>query len=348
MKVMRERLRRAQRGAATLLAVILLITVIAFSLLVAALYASSSVNDALQQDDSIAALFLAESALEHASQVYAGSGTCDAAGVGVPVGTPAFGRGSFQIVSAAPAGALCTVQTRGLVGSARRTITAQLRYETPIALDATSTSTTNSWAHTVAPGGVDRLLVVGVSMNIRNNPFIQVTGVTYGGQNLVRELSERRGIDVRTEIWYLVDPPTGAANIVLTLSAAPNRLAAGAVSFTGVDQTTPIEASATAQGGNSTPSVAVTTLTNGAWLVDSLAVRRNVVAAPSAAQTALWNFASGNGGNGVQGAGSFRGPLTPAGPYTMSWTLNNNRSWALGAIAIRPAGSVKVVSWQES
>src|SRR5438105_8885479 len=90
--------RFAQRGAVTLIAVILMITVITFAALTAGLYVNSNMSDTLQQDDSVAALFLAESGLEAGVKNYAVSGTCDNTNVGATGATPSLGRGTFEIV----------------------------------------------------------------------------------------------------------------------------------------------------------------------------------------------------------------------------------------------------------
>jgi len=55
--------------------------------------------------------------------------------------------------------------------------------------------------------------------------------------------------DSRAELYYLKAPPTGAFNVVYTISSAARKMTLGVVSFSGVDQTTPLGTAATAGKG---------------------------------------------------------------------------------------------------
>ncbi|MBI3812387.1 MAG: hypothetical protein HY283_09330 [Nitrospirae bacterium] len=223
---------------------------------------------------------------------------------------------------------------------------------TGIAFDAPSSATNNTasltWSHTVGAGS-NSILVVGVS--ILNNSSQTVTGVTYAGVPLTLIGSQNNGTNARVELWYRLVPATGANNVVVTLSAAA-AVVGGAVSFTGVDQTSPVDASAF-NSGNITPvTVTITTVTNNAWVVDvlaSLASSANTVTA-AAGQTERWNVAIGGNPN-ARGAGSTKGPISPAGAVTMSWSLTGGppRRSAIGAVALKPAiGSVSTLDWRET
>ena len=151
-------------------------------------------------------------------------------------------------------------------------------------------------------------------------------------------------------MWQLVPPATGNNPIVVTLSAAAN-VVGGAVSLTEVDQTTPIDAGpAFAPGNSNAPSVAITTVTDNAWVIDTMA-SPDATATVGAGQTEQWNFNTVGGPPGtlhVRGAGSTEGPI-PAGAVIMSWTLSAVQQWAIGAVALRPASAgVTLLSWQES
>src|SRR5882672_9251335 len=99
-----------------------------------------------------------------------------------------------------------------------------------------------TWAHTVGAGN-DRILVVGVS--IRGNAT--VTGITYAGQALTSAGAVANGGTNSAEIWTLVAPPTGTANIVVSLSAAKD-VVGGASSFFNVAQTASYGAFASTTG----------------------------------------------------------------------------------------------------
>ena len=110
-------------------------------------------------------------------------------------------------------------------------------------LTGSGTQTLNFTLH-IPNANTNRLLIVGVSLNIANDPTAAVTSVTYNGTGLTlvgahNDTSNTR----RSEIWSLLAPVTGTNNIVVSVSvpgAFTIGAVAGAVSFTGVDQTVPL------------------------------------------------------------------------------------------------------------
>lgn len=119
----------AQRGASLLMAVVFLLIVIALFGLVGLRLAGTDITDTSLQNDSVEALFLAESGLERAIQRLAAGTACDVALA--PEAPRSLGRGDFQILSANPVGSLCRVRVLGRVllnGTARaqRTIEGDL------------------------------------------------------------------------------------------------------------------------------------------------------------------------------------------------------------------------------
>jgi len=86
--------------------------------------------------------------------------------------------------------------------------------------NATSSSadaTSLTWSHAVGTGS-SRLLIVGVS--VRDTTKGSATGVTYGGTSLTLIGRATNGTTVETTQWYLLNPTSGTANVVVTLSAA--------------------------------------------------------------------------------------------------------------------------------
>ncbi|MDQ2977360.1 MAG: right-handed parallel beta-helix repeat-containing protein, partial [Acidobacteriota bacterium] len=194
-----------------------------------------------------------------------------------------------------------------------------------------SNQTTQTWSHTVGAGS-NRILIVGVSFK---NGAANVNSITYGGTALVSIGSRTdAGTNTKIEIWKLVAPASGTANIVVTLSAA-KRIVAGSVSFTGVDQTTPNGAFASNVGSNNTPTVNVASAV-GELVIDTLATQGDASPATvSVGQTQRWNRTTGaNDGNEVLGGGSTK---PGAATVTMSWTLGQGQAWSIGAIALKPA-----------
>ena len=84
------------------------------------------------------------------------------------------------------------------------------------------------------------------------------TSVTYGGTPLTLAGEAVNGT-VRTELWYLVAPPTGSHSVVVTSPVATD-VTASSISFTGVNQTTPLGTLVSAIGTSTTPSVTANTI----------------------------------------------------------------------------------------
>ncbi len=195
---------------------------------------------------------------------------------------------------------------------------------------AQGNATTNlTWSHTVG-AGPDRALVVGVS----NSSNSQVRRVTYGGTPLTLIVSRvGGGGNTRVSLWILVAPPSGPADVAVTLNGAED-IAAGAVSFTGVEQGTPVGGSASRRGTSTLASVTIASAPE-ELVVDAVAARGNALTiTPGAGQSQFWNFGTGGGGNDVIGGASTE---PGAASVTMSWTLAASRSWAIGAARLRPA-----------
>jgi hypothetical protein len=215
-----------------------------------------------------------------------------------------------------------------------------------IALDAVSSTTSSgvntfNWNHTVS--GSNRLLLVGISISSTTN----VNTVTYNGTPLTRLGFQNNS--VRMEIWRLYPPDVGTHAIAVNMAAAAS-VVAGAVSFTGVDQTTPFDGVApvfnTSNAG--TVSVSITPATNNAWVFDTMASNQiggNPVPTGTG-QTLRWRNI-----NAVTGAGSTTGPISPAALTTMNWTVTGNapRRSAIGAVALRPVsvGGGASVDWRD-
>ncbi len=239
-----------------------------------------------------------------------------------------------------------------VVGNARRSVRTMVGggAGSSIAFDRARNARGNNvnfllWNHRVQ--GTERYLVVGISL--RNNAGQTATNVTYAGVPLAPLGAVNNGANVRVELWGLVNPATGNNPVRVTLSAAA-RIIGGSISFTGVDQGTPVDAGPVFAVGNSNaPAVTVTTVADNAWVIDTLAAQMNVNAAQGPGQTRRWHRRTQGGGGGphVRGAGSTE-PATPPGNVPMTWTLSAVRPWAVGAVAIRPAPTgTTLVSWEE-
>ena len=167
-----------------------------------------------------------------------------------------------------------------------------------------------------------------------------VTGITYGGQALtvVGTAAQGTGGDnARIEIWRLVNPPTGSNTVSITFTDAVNEegATAGAASFTGVHQTTPLGtfASAVSSGTADTPTVNVSSAV-GELVFDTVARKQNSLTVDPG-QTQRWHLCTDGTCSNVDGGTSTK---DGAASVTMTWTPDNKR-WAIGAVPIKPSGN---------
>ena len=236
-------------------------------------------------------------------------------------------------------------------------LVAQVEALAAIGFDAASStkdSQTNSlsWTHTVTTSGSNRILVVGISWRNSSADTATVNTVTYNSQSLdeIRKDTEFTNNENRsTALYYLKDPPTGSAYTILVSFTSGNywHAVGGAVSLTGVDISgDPVNDHNGLKGNSATPSVTLTTTTDGAWVVDTLVVRNiDSGSASSNQDDERWNVKTSGGANNTLGAGSTEGPKTPAGDVTMSWSLSSSQKWSISAAAFKPAAWYHI-DWQ--
>src|SRR5512136_2166382 len=115
---------------------------------------------------------------------------------------------------------------------------------------------------------------------------------------------------------------------------------AGGISYTGVDQTTPFGAAATAIGNGTAPTVTLSSAV-GELVVDTAGIRQNTTGnqtlTAGSGQTQRYNDVSGTASNSnVRGAGSEK---AGAASVTMSWTAASTGAWAIVAAPLKPASS---------
>lgn len=198
---------------------------------------------------------------------------------------------------------------------------------------------TESWSHTCT--GSDRLLVVSVMLWQDVAGTGTISGITYNGVAMTKAQGVTNGA-MRAEIWYLANPASGANNVSATIVGATDDRKFRSVSYTGVDQASPLDASNSASAGTGNPSVAVTTIADNCWVQDAVAKFGTGVATVGGGQTAVMNDVTGN----TLGAGSYEGSKTPAGSVTMDWTQASANDWVSVAMSFKPSTSSGVTtSW---
>jgi uncharacterized repeat protein (TIGR01451 family) len=205
-----------------------------------------------------------------------------------------------------------------------------------IVFDSASAAAANAsaitWQHTTGPG-LDRVLVVGVSNFAANKPVSQVT---YGGVPLTFLGAVDGGSGAnnrRMELWYLVGPAVGTAPVTVTMGGG-SKLVVGAATYFGVDPLAPVSGFFSAEGTGTTASVSVPGGA-GQLVVDCIATKGAAVAiTPGSGQTELWNEVTRTNGGNVMGGGSY---APGAASTAMSWTLQKQNYWVLGATSLLPA-----------
>ncbi len=201
-------------------------------------------------------------------------------------------------------------------------------------------SGTVNFTHTTA-NTTNRLLIVGVAMNITNSPAATVSGVTYAGTALTFIGAHNdAGNTRRVEMWYLLNPLNGnnqAIVVSATITAGQTvGVVAGATTFSGADQTVPLGTFVSNDGAAGASSqLDVPSVING-MILDTLAIGGNrTVATISGPQVQEWNrTSSGADPPGVTSTGSSR---TGAPSVPISELFSGNTNWSLGAISINPS-----------
>ncbi|HTW32505.1 MAG TPA: hypothetical protein VMD76_12560, partial [Candidatus Sulfotelmatobacter sp.] len=224
-----------------------------------------------------------------------------------------------------------------------------------VAVDATTTkdaeltgtgTKTLTFNHTTTTTGKNLELLVGVSINITNSTATAVTGITYGGKALSKVGSQvDAGNTRRVEIWSLLAPATGTNSIVVSVdipTAKTVGAAAGATTFTGVDQTVPLGTFVSANGAAGTYSeLDVPSVVNG-MVLDTLAIGGGQTATVSGPQVQQWNLnTGGNANTDVTATGSSR---TGAPSVPISETFSAASNWSLGAVSLNPSSADVAVS----
>lgn len=180
-----------------------------------------------------------------------------------------------------------------------------------------------SWTHTCT--GSDLLLMVHSGTN--GTP-VSTSGVTYAAVALTSRWSGSRNWTAASG-WSLVAPATGANTVAITLSASEDTAFGQAISYTGVDQTTPHGTGATANGASTAPTVPTLTSATGEVCLGFLMTSDTAITsgAGQTAEISDINFASDSAQTDSEpGAAS----------VDITWTTAGG-PWTCGGIPIKPA-----------
>ncbi len=187
-----------------------------------------------------------------------------------------------------------------------------------------------SFAHTVGAGANGLLLVQVVSADA-----LSALAVTYGGTPLTYVgKAWSQAVEVSVQLWQLKAPAAGTANVVVSLPV-PLHSVAGATSFLGVDQTTPLGSVVQNKAADGAPTLTVAAAP-GDRVIDIVGALRMAGSTVGAGQTLAWGASTGTAAGDVLGVSSTE---PGAASVTMSHSLTSaggSGRWVSLAAVVKP------------
>jgi cellulose synthase/poly-beta-1,6-N-acetylglucosamine synthase-like glycosyltransferase len=211
---------------------------------------------------------------------------------------------------------------------------------TAITFDASSSNSASytssiSWSHTIGSGS-HRKLIVGVCIEENVLGDEPVTSVTYNSVPLTYANAVTAGVGYlqRVEVWYLDEaqlPSSGTYTIQVNTTGSVEEINAGAVSIAEAQSGAP-ETTATNTNFNSASiTTNITTITNGAWVIDAIGGGNFGSYTPGVGQTERWDVSAFS----ATGAMSTK-PVASAGLTSMQQihsTMSTRNAHVLIAVA---------------
>ena len=156
------------------------------------------------------------------------------------------------------------------------------------------------------------------------------TNITYGEKLFSMHSTYDLGYVGHMEIWYMTEPPTGENEVIATFSDSSNiDIMAGAISFSGINQTNPFGNFSSSTGSGTFASLGIVTTINNSIIVDFFGARDFVSVGNSQTQRFYSDLV------GVTGISSTR--ETPnATLYTNTWSLSSSRPWGAIIFELNP------------
>jgi hypothetical protein len=154
-----------------------------------------------------------------------------------------------------------------------------------------------------------------------------VPSVTYGGVALTHagQVYNDNHSPNTTDLFVLVNPATGTHTVKVSYSGCTSDVEAGSISFTGVNQSTPLVHVTTNFGSGTSATITVTNA-SGDMVVD---VVGNGSAINSSSQTLRW--IKNQNGNTAHGNGA-QSTASGASSVTMGYTVTNDWWGVIGAV----------------
>ena len=208
-----------------------------------------------------------------------------------------------------------------------------------LSIDATTTagaSNTSSltWSHTVGTDANRMLLVSAGWQKPGGGDLTNITSVTYNGVNLTRLITYADPFYWGPELWYLLNPPTGAHNVVITYGTSQPDVAVGAAtSFFGVNQSSPFNTPAVTETNASPISLTVSSATSDlVYSVLNVGFQDANTPSAGAGQTSVFTKSQTGGGVNCYLAGSTK---PGAASVTVSYSSGVSNGANLAAVSIK-------------
>ena len=219
------------------------------------------------------------------------------------------------------------------------TVAATIEFDAASFVSSSENNGTLSWSHTVG-NGQNRLLVVGVAGEDNNAGDLIIADVEYNNIAMipVTDSNEIAGSGIgqdrkiQTKLYYMLSPPSGTAAVEVTFSGNVSDKYAGAVSIENVQQQQPEAVATNANADANSISTAITTQTDGAWIVDVIACgNQGSFTVATGGMQEQWVLL----GSSSSSAGSTR-PAILAGTTAMSWNHTDANRLVHSAAAFVP------------
>jgi len=195
-----------------------------------------------------------------------------------------------------------------------------------IAFDAATSDqqlgvSSQTFSHTTGSGS-NRILFV-CAANGEGTSATKMSGITYNGNSLTAVNSKQLNPQGWTYIHYIVNPSTGANNVVITWTASVGASRGVAVSYTGASQTGVPDSQTTGDQTTSPQTCSTTVVTDQSWLIMNNLADRNITASTGATtRSSGWSDVGAVfDSNGGVGTGSQNMQTTTSGTATYGYAI---------------------------
>jgi len=236
-----------------------------------------------------------------------------------------------------------------------------------ISIDATSTSIESSsslitWTHTVGSLS-DGLLVVGCAAQGSSGGLMaDATAASFNGSAMTKvsdDLNSTVSSRQSGVVFFILKNPTSGVHTVSTTwsSAFSNHTQhCTSISYGGVSQTNPVDATTTFQGATSTATLnitsTITTTANNDWVIaiannHKTGTPQGLSASQTTRGTGTVTESSPSPETGTYIVSDTNAPITPAGVQTMTFSVTGaatESNWIIDTLAIEPDLSISSAS----